>query len=326
MKKKCLYFPLIALSLMACSAKDIIETEDGTEPPVVTYDYPLDKADSLTVISVLSHFQHPVMKFDPTDRSTWHCVELGLPYGSKHYVVTGLNLSASIVGEGTIAPEIGQFFYLKALKIEGEEIRGKLPEEIAKNLWLQSLTVNNTSLEGDIPEKYFSIPSLAMMEMRNNKNMTGALPRSLSKATKMTIDLSNNYFTGTIPVAEGVHCSVNVSNNRLTEIPEGYFTTGNTGGSICATGNRIGGTISDKVRTNPVYMLRLIQATASQQEGFGYTNFPTEYNKFDPEYLRGHVYPVSKRYQEMVNSLTKQDSLSLQEFRKFYSKAKTPKG
>lgn len=50
-----------------------------------------------------------------------------------------------------------------------------------------------------------------------------------------------NYFTGTIPVAEGVHCFVNVSNNQLTEIP-------------------------DKTRTNPVYMLRLIQATASQMD------------------------------------------------------------
>lgn len=325
MKKKCLYFPLIALSLMACSSKDTVETENGIEPPATTYDYPLDKADSLTVISILNHFQHPVMQFDPTDRSTWHCVEFGLPNGVNRYVVTGLNLSASIVGEGTLAPEIGKLFYLKALKIEGEGIKGKFPEEIAKNLWLQSLTVNNTSLEGDIPEKYFFLPSLELMEMRNNKNMTGALPRSISQATKMKIDLSNNHFTGTIPVAEGVHCSVNVSNNQLTEIPEGYFTTGNTGGKICATGNKIAGTIPEKIRTNPVYMFRLIQATSSQQEGFGYTNFPTDYNRFDPEYLRGNVYPVSKRYQEMINSLTKQDSLSLQEFRKFYTKTAAPK-
>lgn len=320
MKKKCLYFPLVALLLTACESKETVETESNTPPPAVTDNRPLIEEDSLAVVSIFSCLKNPQTKFDPTDRKTWTSVGISFVNVINAYAVTSLFLTVFDTGEGTISPEIGKLFYLQNLTIQGEGIKGKLPEEIKQNLWLNTLVVRNTSIEGNIPEKYFSMPNLKTIEIYGNKNMTGKLPSALSQASNKRIDLSNNNFTGTAPIAEGVHSSVNISNNQLTEIPESYFTAASTGGGVNATGNKITGTISKEILNNPVYMLRLIQCTASQQNGFGYNNFPEGYHKFDPEYLRGNIYPVSERYRMMIKNLTKQDSLSLQEFKKFYSK------
>ncbi|XP_077247772.1 receptor kinase-like protein Xa21 isoform X2 [Tasmannia lanceolata] len=149
---------------------------------------------------------------------------------------------------GNIPSQIGNLINLKALGIYSTFITGSIPTSIGMLQNLQQLSLRNNNLSGKIPYNIGNITQLIGLDLGYN-NLQGSIPLSLANCTKLLqlrlfrnnlrgtipkqiiglsslsiqLDLSQNFFTGSLPSEVGNLKSLellDVSQNKLSgEIP-----------------------------------------------------------------------------------------------------------
>ncbi|KAG0603732.1 hypothetical protein M758_10G116600 [Ceratodon purpureus] len=163
-------------------------------------------------------------------------------------LVTGLTLDRASIA-GILPPEIGNITTLTTLQLTGNpNLTGTLPEELQKNtnidilnltgnnfrglfpfnqtLYMRSLRIldlSNNNFEGNIHDRTFTIPLGAMkpllvrLDLSNNK-FSGTLPVLFNNTNLEILDMSNNKFSGALPNLQFMSSlrSVNLSINALT--------------------------------------------------------------------------------------------------------------
>ncbi|XP_077226260.1 uncharacterized protein LOC143859433 [Tasmannia lanceolata] len=149
---------------------------------------------------------------------------------------------------GNIPSQIGNLINLQHLGIYSTFITGSIPTSIGMLQNLQQLNLRNNSLSGKIPYSIGNITQLIDLNLGSN-NLQGSIPLTLANCTKllslgffgnklggtipkqiiglsslsMALDLSQNFFTGSLPSEVGnlkILELLNVSQNKLSgEIP-----------------------------------------------------------------------------------------------------------
>nr|GLL22406.1 probable LRR receptor-like serine/threonine-protein kinase At3g47570 [Ipomoea trifida] len=150
---------------------------------------------------------------------------------------------------GEIPKEIGNLLDLQILMLGQNQLSSAIPDSIGKLQHLYRVELDNNRLSGEIPSSLGNISNLGRLSLQKN-NLQGAIPASLGKcklslihlysnnisgnmpkelfsptAVLITIDLSDNLITGSVPTEVGNLKNLDqllLSSNRLSgEIPLG---------------------------------------------------------------------------------------------------------
>ncbi len=86
---------------------------------------------------------------------------------------------------GGIPVELGNLENLERLHLSSNQLSGTVPPELANLSNLQWLWLNNNGLSGGIPVELGNLENLERLYLHDNASLTGALPQSLTKLTKL---------------------------------------------------------------------------------------------------------------------------------------------
>ena len=131
----------------------------------------------------------------------------------------------SVKGGGALPATIGQLSQLEELTLANAQIKGKIPKSLGSNNALTKIDISQNQLTGAVPAPIFDLPKLAYLALNDNQltslpsnmlssaklrecylqdnRLEGALPREVSRSadTPLTLILSRNRFTGSVPNA-----------------------------------------------------------------------------------------------------------------------------
>lgn len=100
---------------------------------------------------------------------------------------------------GTLPKELGTLTKLVNFNVSQTGVSGDIPAEMSGCTSLKNLMCFKTQLSG-VPDNLDQWPSLALIQLYGNPNMTGSLPTSVGKCTKLTsVWFYECNFTGNIP-------------------------------------------------------------------------------------------------------------------------------
>ncbi|KAK9290470.1 hypothetical protein L1049_008640 [Liquidambar formosana] len=128
---------------------------------------------------------------------------------------------------GSIPKEIGNISSLKLLLLNGNKLSGSLPEDLGYLSNLNRLQVDLNSISGPIPKSFASLDSLKHLHMNNN-SISGQIPSELSKLSKLLhLLLDNNNLSGYLPPEFASFPDLRIlqldnNNFKGTEIPASY--------------------------------------------------------------------------------------------------------
>ncbi|XP_008370153.3 probable LRR receptor-like serine/threonine-protein kinase At3g47570 [Malus domestica] len=177
---------------------------------------------------------------------------------------------------GNLPKGTGNLINLTALVLEYNQLSGSVPHEIGKLDKLVELYLDFNQFSGSIPSSFGNMTSLLYLYMDSNRfegsilpslgncqylldlnlssnNLTGTIPKMLMELSTLSssLDLSDNYLTGPMPLEVGdlVHLTeLNVLRNHLLgEIPS---TLGSCTSlqRLCLQGNKFEGTIPQSLQ------------------------------------------------------------------------------
>ncbi|KAA8528174.1 hypothetical protein F0562_035575 [Nyssa sinensis] len=107
--------------------------------------------------------------------------------------MSGCNLS------GPIHPSLSQLKFLTHLNLARNNLISIVPDFLANFSYLISLQLCSCNLYGRFPENIFLIPTLRILEICTNPQLTGSLPKFPPGTTLEVIRLSNMDFSGKLP-------------------------------------------------------------------------------------------------------------------------------
>ena len=90
---------------------------------------------------------------------------------------------------GLISPEFGNLTQLKNLWLFGNELTGRIPPELGKMIALEDFNLRSNQLSGSIPPEFGNLPSLTILDLGDNDNLDGLLPRSFLKFNLSYVDV-----------------------------------------------------------------------------------------------------------------------------------------
>ncbi len=97
---------------------------------------------------------------------------------------------------GPLPSAIGNFSFLKSLKLYGNPISGTIPSAIGNLINLNSLQLNDAQLSGPLPAALGNLAQLQYLYLGNNQ-LTGSIPSSIETLRVLQkITLYNNQLTG----------------------------------------------------------------------------------------------------------------------------------
>jgi hypothetical protein len=297
MKHRWIYFLLGGLmTFYACSSNDEPELPKGEpEPTEPTF----NKSDSLALVEIYKQGDGANwwVQWDLNNIMTWSGTGWALDTEKNEYRCVKLFMKAKDTGNGTISPKIGELEYLHQFEASGKTFCGEVPASITKLKHLVYIDLTNT-LVTKIPDDMFN-ERLETVYIDNNERLGGTLPSSLTKlrggqlsTPNRYFSLQNNAFTGAIPVIKDA--VVTFSGNNLTSYPmeiAGCFKFGKY--NVRAQRNRLSGVIPDEILKDTLRIYHFKTQANWQQEGYGYSNMPTDeeitkmyetYKKNHPEY------------------------------------------
>ncbi|KVI00283.1 hypothetical protein Ccrd_021467 [Cynara cardunculus var. scolymus] len=147
---------------------------------------------------------------------------LGLPW------VSIIDLSYNFLN-GSIAQEIANARNLSELFLQNNSISGVIPPEISRAFNLVKIDLSNNLLFGPIPSEIGNLKRLNLLLLQGNK-LNGSIPNSLSWLKWLNfVDLSRNLLTGGVPesLCDLLPSSMNFSNNFLSgPIPVSFIKGG----------------------------------------------------------------------------------------------------
>ncbi|CAN1267783.1 Receptor-like protein 6 [Linum perenne] len=196
---------------------------------------------------------------------------------------------------------------LQAIYLSNTNFSGKLPDSIKNLVSLQKLHLDSCKFYGRFPSSLFFMPTLQVLDVSNNTQLTGSLPEfPIGNIPLQVIYLSNTNFSGKLPdsinnlvslqILDLTKCNftgfVPASINNLTELRYLSFSRNNFHGrlpSLLASSNTI------------------------KQVDFSHNNFsgtiPTSYGYFDNlemlnlrnNDLQGHIPPFSFQFPHLIH-------------------------
>ena len=109
-----------------------------------------------------------------------------------------LNFQSNLISS-TIPSCLGDIEFLNTLTVNSNMLTGTLPSSLAQLVRLNTLIINNNDLSGTVSANYVNFSALNSFVLHDN-GFTGSLtePPRLPE-TLVTIDISSNRFTGTLP-------------------------------------------------------------------------------------------------------------------------------
>lgn len=155
-----------------------------------------------------------------------------------------LTMSANLL-TGPIPSQLSRLAQLQRLQLDQNKLTGEIPPGIGSLSSLKYLLLANNGLNGSVPATFQNLKKLLSLTVANNR-LSGPLPSELESPEwwPFDFDISRNHeVTGSFPATAGsvltflraAACSfdrisslssklqvLDVSNNRLTELPEGF--------------------------------------------------------------------------------------------------------
>ncbi|KAJ3096959.1 hypothetical protein HDU97_005406 [Phlyctochytrium planicorne] len=107
---------------------------------------------------------------------------------------------------GKIPNELGSLTELQQLYLRDNNLSGSIPDVFQDMKSLYMITVGNNKLTGNIPSSLTKLPTLKYLNVYNNQ-LSGPLP-NFSGSQLNEINISNNYFTGSINVPQDANLTV----------------------------------------------------------------------------------------------------------------------
>lgn len=172
-----------------------------------------------------------------------------------------------------------------SLKLQNNNLDGKLPASISNLAYIENLWLNDNKIIGELPSDFGNLQNLIFLYLYNN-SLSGVIPESLGNATSISrLYLQNNNFSGTIPSTLANITNLDglgLNNNNLTgELPEElgklkllYVLTLNN--------NRLSGTIPNTyINNNNATSWNAKVEICPQQEGYGFNNCEQLHNPFE---------------------------------------------
>lgn len=123
---------------------------------------------------------------------------------------------------GTLPQELGTLKNLVNINVSQTSVSGYIPAEMSGCTSLKNLMAYKTELSG-VPDNFDQWPSLSLIQLYANPNMTGSLPASVGKCTKLTsVWFYECNFTGNIPESWGnlpTTCNqLRIQDNKLSGV------------------------------------------------------------------------------------------------------------
>lgn len=128
---------------------------------------------------------------------------------------------------------------IQILDLSHNNLQGKIPKDIGL-FYFYTLNLEYNSLTGRVPNEILELPSLNVLKLRNNR-LSGFSPK-MEMFALITLDLSNNLFTGTIDkLLNGSAASeINLANNFLVGSIPSYLSKAR---KLDLSGNSLSGKI-----------------------------------------------------------------------------------
>ncbi|KAG6538336.1 receptor kinase-like protein Xa21 [Zingiber officinale] len=143
--------------------------------------------------------------------------------GSLPAEIGNLNLSAIIMQSnrlsGTIPKELGSINRLEKIRLGDNFLTGEIPVDLGNLTKLSTLVLDNNKLYGPIPTSLGNCPLISLRLSTNN--ISGSIPKEILSILSLSIifNVSNNSLTGTLPLDIGKLnnvVTIDVSNNSLS--------------------------------------------------------------------------------------------------------------
>nr|GEU90302.1 MDIS1-interacting receptor like kinase 2-like [Tanacetum cinerariifolium] len=99
---------------------------------------------------------------------------------------------------GLIPRSLGELGSLTVLRLYNNKLSGPIPKELGNLMSLSKLQLGENQLNGSMPESFGNLKSLEVLNLRLNQ-LSGPIPQELAKLKLVTIEISNNSFSGTLP-------------------------------------------------------------------------------------------------------------------------------
>lgn len=293
MRLKWIYFILGGLiTFYACSSDN--EPEPLPVTPIEPTGPTFNKADSLALVEIYKQGDGANWSFswDFNDIMSWGGT--GWAIVNNEYRCVELFMRAKDTGNGTISPRIGELEYLHKFEVSGKTFRNEVPTTITKLKYLKYFDLTNT-LVTKIPDDLFN-ENFTFVYIGGNEKLSGSLPSSLTKLKGGFADnpernfiIMNNAYSGNIPIIKDA--VISLEGNNLTSYPmeiAGRFKLGEY--NVSATHNRLSGIIPDEVLKDTIRIWRFSSQVKLQQEGYGYSNMPSdeEIKKMIEKYKNDH--------------------------------------
>ncbi|KAA8537623.1 hypothetical protein F0562_027231 [Nyssa sinensis] len=116
---------------------------------------------------------------------------------------------------GSVPEELGRLGSLQKMLIGNNSLEGRLPRSLFLNVTrLQYVVLSWNRFDGNLPDVLWSIPQLNFLDVSGN-NLTGVLSNLIASfnATRAMFNLSNNLFYGNLTSTVGKFSSIDLSSN-----------------------------------------------------------------------------------------------------------------
>lgn len=280
------------ITFYACSSDDAPEPIPEPTPTEPTF----NKADSLALTEIYKQGDGAnwEVTWDLTDIMSWGGTSWALDTDKNEYRCVMLRIMAKDTGNGIISPQIGELEYLYSLAIGGKTFGGEMPATITNLKFLVDIDLRHTLLT-KIPDDMFN-ENFTYVYIGENKRLGGSLPSSLTKLKggyannpERMFRVIYNAYTGEVPLIKNAFISL--EGNNLTSLPmelAGRFKAGEHYVSVIR--NRLSGIIPDEVLKDTIRIWRFSGQAGLQQEGYGYSNMPSdeEIKKMIEKYKKDH--------------------------------------
>lgn len=301
MRPKWIYLLLILtilLNLYSCSSHEALDPLPVEPIPTgLTF----NKGDSVALVKIYKQGDGANWwsSWNFNDIKTWGGT--GWAIVGNEYRCVELFMKAKDLGNGTISSYIENLEYLVKFEASGKAIGGEVPTTIKQLKHLKSFYLINTSVT-KIPDDMFN-ENFQQIYITSNERLGGALPSSLSKLKggesfnpKIVFLITNNAYTGAIPTIK--NAEISLSGNNLTSYPmeiAGRYKVGEYG--VWASNNKLSGVIPEEILKDTLRLYKFSRQVSLQQEGYEYTNMPSneELTKMYETYKINH--PNIKEYE-----------------------------
>ncbi|MFS7908446.1 putative protein kinase RLK-Pelle-LRR-XI-1 family [Helianthus anomalus] len=154
---------------------------------------------------------------------------------------------------GSIPRSFGNLQALEQVRLQNNQLSGPIPQELGNLASLSILDLAFNQLSGSIPNSFGNLQSLEDLFLNSNQ-LSSSIPRELGKLKLVTLEMSNNTFSGSLPdeICNGRKLEkLLVSNNKLTgRIPNSLYNCSSLI-RVRFDGNQITGDVSESFGVYP---------------------------------------------------------------------------